>query len=188
MGVSPVQRPAMAPKVVLLSGNTKRPSQSRALAARIGERLAQLREVELLPLDLHDAGRSLGAAYLRTELSAAAEFVVSSIESADALVVVTPVHNGSYPGLFKHLIDFVARGALAQKPILLGASGGSRRQAMIIDHQLRPLFSFFEAQISAYSVFEFVPDLATETERAQSRIDVAAGHFCKMLDFTSARQ
>lgn len=149
--------------------------------------MAQLREVELLPLDLHDAGRPLGAAYTRRELSPAAEFVVSSIESADALVVVTPVHNGSYPGLFKHLIDFVARGALAQKPVLLGASGGSRRQAMMIDHQLRPLFSFFEAQISSYSVFEFSSDLAdAETDRSRSRIDVAAEHFSRMLDFVQS--
>ncbi|MNL76105.1 NAD(P)H-dependent FAD/FMN reductase [compost metagenome] len=30
-------------------------------------------------------------------------------------------------------------------PVLLAATGGSDRHALIIDHQLRPLFGFFQA-------------------------------------------
>ncbi len=171
--------------VVLFSGNVLRPSKSRALASRIGERLAAaVGNVNLTPLDLCDAGRALGAAYARSEFSAQAEHVVSSLENADALVVVTPIHNGSYPGLFKHLIDFIDRDALAGKPVLLGASGGGQRHAMMIGHELVPLFSFFAAQISAYPVFE--PDRALETapdeiDQMTYRIDRAVRQFALML-------
>ena len=170
--------------VVLFSGNVLRPSKSRALASRIGERLAAVGNVNLTPLDLYDAGRALGAAYARSELSAQAEHVVSSLENADALVVVTPIHNGSYPGLFKHLIDFIDRDALAGKPVLLGASGGGQRHAMMIGHQLVPLFGFFAAQISAYPVFEPDPALETapdEIDQMASRIDRAVRQFALML-------
>ena len=47
---------ANKPNIVLLSGNTQRPSKSRSLAGFIGERLARHIDVNLIPLDLVDAG------------------------------------------------------------------------------------------------------------------------------------
>ncbi|KKC37491.1 hypothetical protein WH87_12770 [Devosia epidermidihirudinis] len=163
-------------KVVLLSGNTQRPSKSRALAAFIGRSLARHADVELLSLDLLDAGRSLGGAYTRDELSTEARAVVEAIENADAIVVTTPVYKGSYPGLFKHLIDFVDPRALAGKPVLLSATGGSQRHSLVVEHQLRPLFGFFSAQISAYAIFavddEFV-NYVPVADKLRERIERA---------------
>lgn len=176
----PLSAGADKPRVVLLTGNAKRPSKSRALAHRIGERLAALQPVNLMPLDLCDAGRALGTAYIRDELSSEAESVVAAIENADALVVVTPIHNGSYPGLFKHLIDFVARGSLANKPVLLGAAGGSRHHAMVIETQLMPLFAYFRAQICPYNVFESNDEEYSDAGM-DARIDLAARQLTRLL-------
>lgn len=49
------------------------------------------------------------------------------------------MYRGSYTGLFKHFFDFIHQDALIDKPILLAATGGSERHALVIDHQLRPL-------------------------------------------------
>jgi FMN reductase len=35
--------------------------------------------------------------------------------------------------------------ALVDTPVLLAASGGSERHSLILEHQLRPLFGFFQA-------------------------------------------
>ncbi len=43
------------------------------------------------------------------------------------------------------MFDFVGQYALIDKPVLLAATGGSDRHALIIEHQFRPLFSFFQA-------------------------------------------
>lgn len=164
------------PTLVLLSGNTQRPSKSRALAAYIGESLAQHVDVNLVPLDLLDAGRALGGAYRRSELSSEALAVVGAIENADALVVTTPVYKGSYPGLFKHLIDFIEPEALIGKPVLLGATGGGQRHALVVEHHLRPLFGFFSAQVSAYTIYaaeeEFL-DYLPVAENLKQRIERA---------------
>ena len=164
------------PTLVLLSGNTQRPSKSRALAAYIGESLAQHVDVNLVPLDLLDAGRALGGAYRRSELSSEALAVVGAIENADALVVTTPVYKGSYPGLFKHLIDFIEPEALIGKPVLLGATGGGQRHALVVEHHLRPLFGFFSAQVSAYTIYaaeeEFL-DYLPVAENLKHRIERA---------------
>ena len=52
---------------------------------------------------------------------------------------------GSFTGLFKHLFDFVGQYALVGTPVLVAATGGGERHALILEHQLRPLFGFFQA-------------------------------------------
>jgi FMN reductase len=67
------------------------------------------------------------------------------VEKADLLVVGSPVCKGSYSGLFKYFFDFVDHNALLGRPVALTATGGSDRHALVIEHQLRPLFGFFGA-------------------------------------------
>ena len=43
--------------------------------------------------------------------------------------------------------------ALIDVPVLLAATGGSERHALVIDHQLRPLFSFFQARTLPIGVY-----------------------------------
>ncbi len=73
--------------------------------------------------------------------------------AADILVVGTPTYKGSYTGLFKHFIDLFEPLALQGKPILLTATGGSDRHALIVEHQLRPLFGFFMAHTLPTGIF-----------------------------------
>ncbi|WP_244466905.1 FMN reductase [Devosia geojensis] len=141
------------PHVVLLSGNTHRPSKSRGLAEFLGDKLAERTAIRLTQLDLIDAGTGLGSAYFRSQLNQEARGVLETIEEADALIVATPVYKGSYPGLFKHLIDLVEIDALINKPVLVGATGGGHRHALVVEHQLRPLFGFFSALVSPTTIY-----------------------------------
>jgi FMN reductase len=72
--------------------------------------------------------------------------------------VATPVYRASYTGLFKHLFDLVHHESLIDIPVLLAATGGSDRHALVIDHQLRPLFSFFQAQTLPVGVYAVEKD------------------------------
>ncbi|MCI0354597.1 MAG: NAD(P)H-dependent oxidoreductase, partial [Acidobacteria bacterium] len=47
--------------------------------------------------------------------------IIDSIQSADLLVVGTPIYRGSYTGAFKHVFDLVRQDALAGKPVVLSA-------------------------------------------------------------------
>jgi FMN reductase len=68
-----------------------------------------------------------------------------AIETSDVLIVASPVYRASFTGLFKHLFDFVDQFALVDTPVLVAATGGSERHALILEHQFRPLFGFFQA-------------------------------------------
>ena len=129
--------------LVAISGSTRRPSRSRALAETIAGAVPL--QLNLTVYDLVDAGRGLGGAYTRDELPAAARDILHAIEAADAIIVAAPVYRGSYPGLFKHLFDLVDQTALQNRPILIAATGGGQRHALVVEHQLRPLFGFFTA-------------------------------------------
>ena len=93
-------------------------------------------------------GRSrlvLGQARRLGELDPAARNLVERLAAADVLVVGSPTYKGSYTGLFKHFFDLLDPSALRGKPVILAATGGGERHSLIVEHQLRPLFGFFEA-------------------------------------------
>jgi FMN reductase len=140
-------------KVVAVSGGLQRPSRTLVLVESLVAALG-----ESLPLDIHmvELGQiapGLGRALYRSQLPADVESHVVAIENADVLVVASPVFRGSFTGLFKHLFDLVHQDALIDIPVLLAATGGSERHALVIEHQLRPLFSFFQARTLPIGVY-----------------------------------
>ena len=147
-------------RVVAVSGGLQRPSKSAALAEHLLDLIAdevpsQQRLVELGQLAPHLAG-----AVWRSQLPGTVEQELLAVEQADILVVATPVYRGSYTGLFKHFFDFIHQDALIDKPVLLAATGGSERHALVVDHQLRPLFSFFQARTLPLGIYATDKDFA----------------------------
>ncbi|WP_206957848.1 FMN reductase [Trinickia acidisoli] len=164
-------------KLVAVSGGLQRPSRTLALVEALSTALA-----EVLPLDIHliELGQlapELGRATYRSQLSANAEGHLRAIETADALLVASPVFRASFSGLFKHLFDLVHQDALIDVPVLLAATGGSERHALVIEHQLRPLFSFFQARTLPIGVYASERDFtgySVTSAALQDRVALAA--------------
>jgi len=164
-------------KVVAVSGGTYRPSRTLVLTQAVLDALGEQLPMEARLIELADIARPLGAALSRQELSAELEATLREIESADLLVVASPVYRGSYPGLLKHLFDLVDMNALIDTPVLLAATGGSERHALVLDHQLRPLFSFFQSLTLPIGVYASEADFANyqiTSEALRTRIQLAA--------------
>lgn len=167
--------------LVAVSGSLHTPSKTTVLASEILARFAEAFTESGLPvestlLELSDVGREFSGALTRAELSPAAEEAVRRIESATLLIVASPVYRASFTGLFKHVFDFVGQYALIDKPVLLAATGGSDRHALIIEHQFRPLFSFFQAitlPIGVYASDGDFLEYRISSEGLHERIDQA---------------
>lgn len=140
-------------RIVAVSGGLQRPSRSATLAEHLLELIADQVACQPQLIEMGDLAPQLAGAVWRTHLPAAVEQALAAVGQADVLVVVTPVFRGSYTGLFKHFFDFVDQDALIDKPVLLAATGGSERHSLVIDHQLRPLFSFFQARTLPLGIY-----------------------------------
>ncbi|MBD9462826.1 FMN reductase [Pseudomonas sp. Pdm06] len=171
-------------KVVAVSGGTARPSRTLALTEAILGELGQHLVIDTHLIELGNIARPLGGALWRKELPETVEHELRLIESADLLVVAAPVYRGTYPGLFKHLFDLVGQDALINTPVLLAATGGSERHALVLDHQLRPLFSFFQSLTLPIGVYASETDFADYrivSTALQSRIELAAAHASRLF-------
>jgi FMN reductase len=163
-------------KVVAVSGSLNHPSKTTVLVEEIVASLGRALPVESHLITLTELGPSFAGALTRSELPAEAEAELQRIEAADVLVVASPVYRASFTGLFKHLFDFVDQYALVDTPVLLAASGGSERHALIIEHQFRPLFAFFQAltlPVGIYAHDSDFTDYKLSNEQLRARIDKA---------------
>lgn len=176
-------------KVVAVSGSLRRPSRTFALVEQLLHSIASVLPVDSHIVELSDIAPRLGATLDRTELPAEIQAHIHAIESADLLVVASPVYRASFSGLFKHLFDLVHHEALIDVPVLLAATGGSERHALVIDHQLRPLFSFFQARTLPVGVYASERDFdayAIASDALHERIALAVSRALPSLHFAAS--
>ncbi|ACL59860.1 FMN reductase [Methylobacterium nodulans] len=168
------------PRFVAFSGSPRRPSKTRSLVETVATEVANCRQVRLDIYDLVDAGPGLGAALQRQDLTLPAARIIDAIEQAAALIVGTPVYKGAYTGLFKHVFDLVDPRALIGKPVLLTATGGGPRHALVVEHALRPLFGFFEALTAPTAVYASDTDF-TDGQLTDAGVLAGAGAAAQQL-------
>jgi FMN reductase len=173
-------------KVTVVIGNPSDKSRTKVLALALAEAVADAlppqMEIDLQVLEIAKlAPYILGAG---RDLPAEGAAAVRAIETADLVIAATPVYKGSYTGLFKHLFDLVGPDALVGRPVLLAANGGSDRHALVVDHQLRPLFAFFRALTVPSAVYAAEADFdgyALRSDALRARITEAASQAAALL-------
>ncbi len=178
-------------RVVVLLGSPGARSRTQVLAAALLDGVAERTPVQATWVELSKLGPQFGAAFTRDTLSPDARAALEALEHADLLIAATPVYKGSYTGLFKHVIDLVHPEALVGRPVLLAATGGGERHALMVEHQLRPLFGFFRAQTVPAAVYASEAELegyVVASTALQARIDEASAQAAALLTVRHARQ
>ncbi|MGW5880112.1 FMN reductase [Nocardiopsis terrae] len=148
----------MTRKLVTVTAGLSNPSSTRLLADRLtaaaeealadrGEK-AEVRVVELREL-AHDIMNAMTTRVPTGELPG----VLEDVAGADGIIAVTPVFNASYSGLFKSFFDVVESGVLDGKPVLVAATGGSPRHSLVLEHALRPMFSYTRSVVVPTGVY-----------------------------------
>ena len=97
-------------------------------------------------------------------------------------IVVTPVFSASYSGLFKTFFDVLDTDTLAGVPVLIAATAGTARHSLVLEHALRPLFSYLHATVVPTGVFAATDDFGDSG--LDARIDRAAGELAALLSGT----
>lgn len=140
-------------RAVVLGASPSEHSKSEALAELAVNEVRGPYPAEVTRINVYRLGVGFTSAITREDADDATTAALAAVEGADLLIVAIPVFRGSFPGLFKHFLDLVDQYALVRKPVLLMATGGSDRHALVIDDVLRPLFGFFHAFVAPMGVY-----------------------------------
>jgi FMN reductase len=173
-------------KLVVVSAGLSVPSSTRLLADRLAAAVERRVPVSVRVVELRDLAVEIAHNFTNgfagRELAAA----LDAVTEADGLIVVTPVFSASYSGLFKSFFDVLDKDALAGKPVLIAATGGSARHSLVLDHALRPLFSYLRAVVVPTGVYAASEDWGAEG--LPERIERAAGELAVLMGAGAQRE
>ena len=175
-----------AATIAVVSAGLSQPSSTRLLADKLAaattEHLAAGTEVTMI--ELRDLAHDIVNALLTGFPAPALREAIGQVLRADALIAVTPLYSGSYNGLFKSFFDVLDPGALAGKPVLIGATGGTARHSLALEHAIRPLFTYLRAVTVPTAVFAATEDWGAaggSAEALTTRIDRAGAELAALL-------
>lgn len=171
-------------RIVGFSGNWTRPSRTRTLVQAVLDAAAGRGLGQTTLFDLVDAGPALLQTMDRSKAEPAVERILSAILAADALVVGSAVHKGSYAGLFKHVFDLFDKEALSGKPVIVTASGNAPAHAAVIDYHLRPLFLALDASVATRGLYALADDYESPERLGaafRTRIDRSVDELARLL-------
>jgi FMN reductase len=165
-------------KLVVVSAGLSNPSSTRILADQLAAATVAALEargaaVDVEVVELRDLAHAITDNLLTGFPSGALADAVEAVAAADAVVAVTPVFSASYSGLFKSFFDVLEPDALVGKPVLMAATAGTARHSLVLEHAMRPLFSYLHAVPVPTAVFAAAEDFGSRG--LAERVDRAAG-------------
>lgn len=180
--------------IAVVSAGLRDPSSTRLLADRLGEatvveldRRGVTAEVQLV--DLRRQATELTTMLLTGVAGQGLDEAIAQVTGADGLVAVSPIYSGAYNGLFKTFFDVIDSDALAGMPTLLGATAGTARHSLAIEHTMRPLLAYLGAMTVPTGVFAATDDFGhssgvrTDDDVAPLavRVTAAAGELAELV-------
>lgn len=170
-------------KLAVVTAGLSVPSSSRLLADRLAAAtVAAAPDASVSVVELRDIALDVTKNLLTGFPSPALRSAISTVVSADALIVVTPVFTAGYSGLFKSFFDVLDADSLVGKPVLLGATGGTERHSLVLDYQLRPLFGYLKADPVATGVYAASSDWGSGEGALQRRIEKAGAELASAVE------
>jgi len=149
--------------VVVVNAGVSDPSSTRLLADRASQRLVSLgaergHQVTVVSIDLRELLPELPAALSSQLLGKKFTAAVAALGAADAIVAATPVYKAGASGLFTSFFQVLDNDLLIGKPVILAATAGTARHALVVDEELRSLFAYLRTLPVPTSLFAATED------------------------------
>jgi len=177
-------------RITVLSAGLGVPSSTRLLADQLAaaatrELTAAGYEVTTDVVELRELAVDIANNFVTGFAPPRLAEAIAGVEASDGIIAVSPVFSASYSGLFKSFIDVLDPKSLDGKAALLGATGGTDRHQMVLDHAMRPLFSYLRTRTAATAVFAGPQDWGNTDDGGTPlsvRIERAAAEFSSLLE------
>jgi len=136
--------------LVVVSAGTSDPSSTRLLADRAAQRVAALAQqrgnaVRTRVIDLRELATDITTALTSQLVTPKLQQAVAALGEADGIIAAAPVYKAGASGLFTSFFQVLDNDLLIGKPVLLAATAGTARHALVVDEQMRSLFAYLRA-------------------------------------------
>ena len=163
-------------RLVLVSAGTSDPSSTRLLAGRTADRVTALaarrgHEVTVGAIELREIAADISTALVSQLVTPKLQQAITAIGEADGIIAAAPVYKAGPSGLFTSFFDVLDNDLLIAKPVVLAATAGTARHALVADEAMRPMFAYLRTMTAPTSLFAAPEDwsdpaLNTRIERA----------------------
>jgi FMN reductase len=163
-------------RLIVVSAGTSDPSSTRLLADRTADRAVALaarrgRTVTVGVIELRELAADISTALTTQLVTPKLQRAIALLAEADGIIAAAPVYKASPSGLFTSFFGVLDNDLLIAKPVVLAATAGTARHALVADDQMRPMFAYLRAMTAPTALFAAPEDwsdpaLATRIDRA----------------------
>lgn len=183
--------PASPIRLVVVNGGVSDPSTTKLLAERTAASVrAQAErsgaEVTVHAIDLRELAQELPAALTTGLLGPRFAAAEQALTQADGVIAAAPVYKAGASALFTGFFQVLDNDLLIGKPVLLAATAGSVRHALVVDGELRSLFAYLRALVTPTALFATSEDWGSGS--LGDRIERAAGELLLLVRSGFARE
>jgi FMN reductase len=176
--------------LVVVSGGTSDPSSTRMLADQVAQRVTDLagrrgHEVATRVVDLRELATEITTAMVSRLAGPKLRQAVAALGDADGIVASTPVYAAGASGLFTSFFQVLDSDLLIAKPVVLAATAGTARHALVVDEQVRSLFAYLRTMTVPTSLFAAPEDWSDPA--LAKRVDRAAFELLLLMESGFAR-
>ena len=171
--------------LVVVTAGTGDPSSTRLLADRIAQRAADLAggrgdQVAIRVIDLRELATEITTAMISQLIGPKLRKAITALGEADGVIASTPVYKAGPSGLFTSFFQVLDNDLLIAKPVVLAATAGTARHALVVDEQLRSLFAYLRTIVVPTSLFAAPEDW--NDPALNKRIDRAARELVLLVE------
>jgi FMN reductase len=174
-----------------VSAGTSDPSSTRLLADRTADRVKLLADrrghaVTVSVIELREIAADITTALVSQLVTPKLRQAITALGEADGIIAATPVYKAGPSGLFTSFFGVLDNDLLIGKPVVLAATAGTARHALVADDQMRPMFAYLRTMTAPTSLFAAPEDWSDPA--LNTRIDRAARELVLLLESGFAGQ
>jgi len=178
-------------KLVVVSAGTSDPSSTRLLADRAADGVVALaatrgHSVTVGMIELRELSSDIATALTSQLITPKLEQAIAVLAEADGIIAAAPVYKAGASGLFTSFFHVLDNDLIIAKPVILAATAGTARHALVVDDQMRALFAFLRAMTVPTSLFA-APEDWSDTGLGK-RVDRAALELVLLMESGFARK
>jgi FMN reductase len=178
-------------RLAVVTAGTSDPSSTQLLANRITERTQALakdhgHDVTVTVVAARELAADITTAITSQLITPKLQRAIDTLREADGIIAAAPVYKAGPSGLFTSFFNVLDNDLLIGKPVVLAATAGTARHALVVDDQMRSLFAFLRTLTAPTSLFAAPEDWGDPA--LNKRIDRAARELVLLMESGFARK